>query len=573
MNTAVEFASRSQRLPRVNFARGARMCVAGLAVIAALGGCSVPPQHEDKASASGASSVAAEPKVAAPRSHLRLISSKQYFQSIGSLFGPDVLPNFSFAPFERTDGLVIAGAASVEVNETQVELYQRAATHIAGMVVAPERRDFLIPCKPKDPTAADKTCATKFLSYVGPRLFRHPLPPQRLEKLVAESGSYATQLGDFYTGLSMVLEGLLTSPNTLYIEEIAEPDPNNPGEERLNAYSLASRLSFFLWNMAPDDALLAAAAKGDLHRPEGRARVVDRMLASANLEAGVRAFFDDMLALEAFEVLSKDPQVYPAFTAVVARDAREQILRMLVDQLITKNGDYRDVFISRDTFVSTAMAPIYQISSPKNWIPYTAPMDSPRAGLLAQVGFLASHSHPGRSSPTLRGKALRELLLCQTVPPPPANVDFSALENPPAHLKTTRARVDFHLQNPACAGCHRLTDPIGLAFEGFDGAGKYRDTENGTAIDSSGTLDGKAFKNAVGLGEVLREHPALPACLVKRLYSYGIGRPVTRGERPLINYFNEGFAADKYRLPALMRKIALSEGFARVDDHSAPAAQ
>src|SRR6185503_18624306 len=143
------------------------------------------------------------------------------------------------------------------------------------------------------------------------------------------------------------------------------------------------------------------------------------------------------------------------------------------------------------------------------------------------VSFLASHAHPGRSSATRRGKALRELLLCQPVPLPPPNVDFSVLNDPTSPFKTARDRVNFHLQNPVCAGCHKITDPMGLALENFDGAGAYRAEEKGQEIDASGAFDGKPFTGAVGLGKALHDNPALTSCLVKRAYSYGSGSPTT----------------------------------------------
>ena len=185
------------------------------------------------------------------------------------------------------------------------------------------------------------------------------------------------------------------------------------------------------------------------------------------------------------------------------------------------------------------------------------PADSPRVGLLTQVSFLALHSHPGRSSPTLRGKALRELLLCQPVPSPPANVDFSALENPDPNIKTQRDRLEVHRKNPVCAGCHKITDPLGLALENFDGSGQYRDTEKGAPIDASGSFDGKNFVNAAQLGQDLHNSPALTSCLVKRVYSYAIGGPTGVADAATLAYFDERFARQGYRLPDLLRSIAL----------------
>ena len=127
------------------------------------------------------------------------------------------------------------------------------------------------------------------------------------------------------------------APQTLFVADRAEPDPARPGYARLDAYSLASRLSFFLWNAAPDDELLRAAGKGELDSEIGLAKAVDRMLASPRLETGMRAFFDDMLRFDDLVVLAKDPGIYPVFGAETIVDAREQTLRTLVDHLLVRN--------------------------------------------------------------------------------------------------------------------------------------------------------------------------------------------------------------------------------------------
>jgi len=257
-------------------------------------------------------------------------------------------------------------------------------------------------------------------------------PAKRTDGLLASGAAHAgaTSLNDFYAVLAAALEGMLISPELLFVIERAEPDPNNPGQLRLDAYSLASRLSFFLWNASPDDELLEAAESGELQTKDGLARAIDRMLASPRLVTGMRAFFDDMFGFDDFDTLSKDPLIYPAFTTVTAAAAREQTLRTVIDHLIVNDEDYRDLYTKRSTFMSPDLARLYGMPAPSGWTPYTFPPDSLRAGLLTQISFLALHAHPGRSSPTLRGKALREVLLCQHVPPPPPGIDFSALMNP-----------------------------------------------------------------------------------------------------------------------------------------------
>src|SRR5260221_76419 len=179
-----------------------------------------------------------------------------------------------------------------------------------------------------------------------------------------------------------------------------------------------------------------------------------------------------------------------------------------------------DLFTTRSTFMSMNLAAVYGVPSGNGWRPYEFPEGSPRAGLLMQVAFLAAHAHPARSSATRRGKALREVFLCQKVPTPPPNVDFSKLDDPDPSLKTARDRLHVHATNASCAGCHKIMDPMGLALEHFDGAGAYRATEQGAPLATRGALDGKAFNDADGSSRALHDHPALPSCLVNRAYSY-----------------------------------------------------
>ena len=507
-----------------------------------------------------------EPADASTPARVRLLTSDQYFNTIANIFGDSIKVNTPFPPMARTDGLLASGAASAGITAAQVEQYQRVATLIAAKVVDPAHRNFLIPCKPSNPKTADPKCARKFLGEAGRLLYRRPLTPEALQGATSRADEAAGQLHDFYRGLGMALEGMLISPDMLFVTDRSEPDPTRPGYLRLDRYSLASRLSFFLWNAAPDDALLASAEKGELYDADGRARVIDNLLRSPRLVTGLRAYFDDMLGFDAFNNLAKDSTVYPAFTGLTVQDAREQSLRMIVDQLVTKNRDYRDLFTTHETFISPSLAVLYDLPvASRDWVPYEFPADSPRIGLLTQIGFLASHAHPGRSSATLRGKAVRELLLCQRVPPPPGNVDFSIVNNPQSNFRTGRDRITAHSgSNPVCAGCHRVMDPMGLAFENFDGSGRFRQTERGADIDVSGNLDGKKFQDVAGLTQAFHDHPGLPVCLVKRMYSYATGGPTSKQDQPALKYFDSRFSSSGYKVPELMRTIALSSAFSTI---------
>lgn len=508
----------------------------------------------------------AEPAESASVVRTRLLTGAQYSNSIAQVFGADISESVlaPIPPMDRTDGLLTSGAAFVGITSDQISQIQLAAASIAEKVVDEDHRDFLIPCRPESITAADPACAGLFLSQSGRLLLRRPLEESQLAELVDIAGYAAQQTEDFYEGLALALEALLISPEFVFVVESAEPHPDQPDLMRLDSYSLASRLSFFLWNAPPDDALLQAAESGELHTWEGLERAVDRMLASDRLEEGMRNFFDDMLAFDEFESLAKDPLVYPMVTGTTLQHAREQTLRTIIDHLLIEEADYRDLFTTRKTFMSMPLATLYGIATAEGWQPYEFDEDSPRIGLLTHVSFLAANSHAVRSSPTLRGKALRERILCQKVPDPPPNVDFSGLEEA-EDATTARERLAVHNSNPSCAGCHLITDPMGLSLENFDGAGMFRQTENGAELDISGELDGIFYDDIGGLAHALRDHPKLSACLINRLYAYGTGGPVSlRYDRDILSWFEQQFEQADYRLPQLLRELALSQAFSSI---------
>lgn len=503
----------------------------------------------------------------------RRLSPEQYRQIISDVFGSFITFGGRFEPDVRDGGLLAIGAGKVGITARGIEEYDGMARNIAGQVVGEKNRATLIPCKPADPKAADDACAGKFLGQAGRLLFRRPMTDGELKAQVRVASDAAGMSKDFYTGLGVSLAVMLEAPQFLFHIQSREADPAHAGQYRLDAYSKASQLSFLLWNSTPDDELLTAASKGELNTTKGLTRQVDRLLSSPRVESGVRAFFVDMLGYDAFTNLSKDAQIYPNFTAPVTRDAQEQTLLTILDHVLQQNGDYRDIFTTRKTFLTPVLGSIYGVrlakTSPNSftdpWRVYEYPEGDPRAGILSHASFVALHSHPGRSSPTLRGKALRTFILCQRVPDPPGNVDFTVVQdtdNP--DFKTARDRVTAHMTTPACAGCHKLMDPMGLALENFDGGGGFRKAENGAQIDTSGELDGVKFKDAAGLAKAVHDNPSTTSCLVNRMSTYALGRTVTRGETAWVDALKKDFAAAGYRIPDLLRKVALSDELYRV---------
>ena len=495
------------------------------------------------------------------------LNGTQYRQIISDVFGPTIEIGGRFEPGVRRDGLLAVGSGRVTVTTTGLGEFDKMARSIATQVTAEPQRSALIPCTPKDAKKPDAACAKEFLGEVGRLLYRRPLTRDELKAQVDVASESAATNKDFYAGLGTSLWTMLIAPEFLFRQEFAEADPAHKGAYRLDAYSRAARLSFFLWNSAPDPELLDAAARGELDKPEGLARQVERLVASPRLEGGVRAFFTDMLGYDKFEGLAKDTVIFPKFNFKVSAQAEEQTLRTIADHLVTQRGDYRALFTTPKTFMSPMLASIYSVPVDPNggWQPFEFAKDDPRTGILAHISFTALHSHPGRSSPTLRGKALRELLLCQKVPDPPGNVDFTLVENADnPKYKTARDRLKAHASEAMCAGCHKIMDPIGLALEHFDSSGGYRTSEHGASIDTTGELDGMKFTDAADLGRVVSNHPAAPQCLVTRMYSYGVGRAVDKDEKEAVAALQKSFAAEAYRVPDLMRHIALSDQFTRV---------
>ena len=502
---------------------------------------------------------------------MRRLTQEQYRQIIADIFGPTVKLGGRFEPDVRDAGLLAVGASEVSVTPSGLEQYDQMARGIASQVVDEQHRGFLIPCKPASAAGPDDACAKQFLAKVGRLLYRRPLSEHELTDQVVAANAASAKVKNFYAGLGLSLAGMLEAPQFLFRQEAVEPDPDHAGAYRLTAYSKASRLSFFLWNAAPDPELLAAAESGELNSSKGLNRQVDRLLASPRLEAGVRAFFTDMLSFDQFDTLAKDPTLYPKFTFKVLGDAQEQTLKTIVDQLLVEKADYRDLFTTHKTYLTPLLASIYRVQAvfpdgmPAAWISYEFPKDAAQAGILTQASFVALHSQPGRSSATVRGKALREVLLCQKVPDPPGNVNFNLVQdtaNP--NYKTARQRLQAHATEATCVGCHKLMDPVGLALENFDTIGGFRTTENGAMIDASGELDGVKFTDVVGLGKAVHDNPATASCIVNRVYEFAAGHKPNKSEAEWVrNNLQKDFAANGYKFPELLRELATSDAFYR----------
>lgn len=549
MLPSISRVMRSRRLSRNLLA------VTAVAALAAIGGTSSGVAQQG---------APAEPETDGAPPVMRVLTQEQYRQSIADIFGSDIKVAGRFDRGQRpAEGRLLAiGTSSAGISAAGFEQFESMGRSIAGQVVDAKHRETLLPCKPADEKAFDSGCATQIVNRYGPLLYRRALAPAEVTSLVSKARASQARLGDFYSGMATTLSVMLVQPDFLFRIEKVEADP--AGGVRMDGYSKASRLSYFLVNSTPDAELLRAAGAGELHTQSGLARQVDRLLASPQLEKGMRAYLWDLLGFEHFDDIQKDPQIFPTYSTRIATDAQEQTLRTMVDHLLVQKADYRDVFTTRKTFLTRSLGSIYAVpvSTKKGWEAAEYPADSNRGGVLTDISFLALWSHPGRSSPTIRGKMLAEIFLCRTVPAPPGDVDFAVandISNP--NLKTARQRLDAHVTAAPCKGCHLQMDPMGFTLEKFDSVGAYRTTENGAVIDTSGSLGRRTFSDVEGLGQAMRDSPVVPACFADNLYRYGVGRNYTKGETAWRDYLRTSFEASGYKAPQLLRTIALSDAF------------
>ena len=322
-------------------------------------------------------------------------------------------------------------------------------------------------------------------------------------------------------GLSMLLQ----LPDFIFRSEVAIPSADGKSGT-LDSYSRATRLSFLMWNTTPDAELLRAAGSGELNTSAGLAKQVDRLMASPRLDAGMRAFFDDMLQLDTFDTVSKDSLLYPKWGSAMATSAREETLRTVIGLALHDNGDIRDLMTTRQTYIDRRLAVLYRVPFPftGDWVKYEFPADSGRSGILTQISMLSMFSHPGRSSPTKRGVALHGDLSLLAHARAAERRRFFRGQRPQQPNQNLARAVDGARHQQGLRGMpHSDSDPIGLSLEGFDTIGGYRTTENGEPIDVSATIQGKTFSGAQGLGQYMHDNPRYPACVARRLYSYSRG--------------------------------------------------
>ena len=422
-------------------------------------------------------------------------------------------------------------------------------------------RDRIFICRPAN-AGEQEACAKSILSSLMRRAFRRPVTGADLERSVRFCRSAQAE-GDFEAGIEMALSAILVSPDFLFRVERtpAGVEPNTP--YRISDLELASRLSFLLWSSIPDDELLDLAIRGEISKPAVLEQQVRRMLADARSEALVTNFASQWLHLRNLDSITPDMRLFPDFDDNLRQSFRKET-ELFFESIIREDRSVLDLIGADYTFVNERLAKHYGIPHVygSRFRRITLDTDSKRGGLLRHGSILAVTSYATRTSPVIRGKWVLDNII--GVPPPPPLPDVPALTDQTVDGSlSVRERLAEHRENPVCASCHNLMDPVGLSLENFDAVGRWRTLEAGAPINASGGLpDGSEFVGVAGLERALLQRPDLfVGTVAEKMLTYGLGRGVEYYDAPAVRKIIRETEAQDFRFSSLIMEIVNSKPF------------
>lgn len=482
---------------------------------------------------------------------MRRLTRNEYNNTVQDLLQLASAPARSFPAEELVRGFE-NNAKALSFPSLLAEQAVSAARELSDAAMA--RAKTWAPCAGAE---ADAGCARTFLAELGKRAWRRPLSEEEIARLmkVYEKGN------DFEDGLGLATQAMFISVPFFYRVEKGSGSQPTPWE-------MASRLSYLLWNSLPDDELFARADEGKLLSAKDIEAAATRMLKDSKALRTFETFNRQWLQIEPIGLVAKDPAVFSDWSNDYAGLLRESAALMAAD--IAMNGKIQDLFTSRAVFLNDALAPYYGVDPPGSSKMTKVELADParRSGFLSQGGMLASHAGFASTSPTFRGKFVREQFLCGVLPPPPPDVQVMIGAAPPG--QTTREHYAEHIDNPQCAGCHAPMDPIGFAFEGYDAIGHPRSQEHGKDIDARGEAsdtDLGTFDGLEELGQRLAQSEDVKACVARQWFRYAFGRIEGEADAEVLNALTEAVSGENtYR--ALVLKTVTSAAFRQLAERN-----
>jgi hypothetical protein len=426
----------------------------------------------------------------------------------------------------------------------------------------PSRRK-LFTCTPA--AGAEEACAREILATLVRRAYRGQGSETDVERLLAFWREGLRQR-DFDRGVQVALQRVLASPKFVFRAE-REPEGLPAGAAyRVSDLELASRLSFFLWSSVPDDELLEVATANRLSDPTVLERQVRRMLADPKSARLVDNFAGQWLYLRNLSNHQPNSMVFPDFDDNL-RQAFWQEAELFFESIVREDRNVLDLMSADYTFVNERLAKHYGIPNVYgSQFQRVTLTDEARRGLLGKGAILTVTSHATRTSPVVRGKWILDNVLNAPPPPPPPDVPSLPEAEESGRVLSMRERMEAHRQNPVCANCHQLFDPIGLAMEGFDAVGRSRERDGGSLgvpIDASGKLmDGTPVDGVVSLRRALLRQPEIfVGTVVEKLMTYALGRGVTASDMPAVRSIIRETAEQEHRFSAIVLGIVQSMPF------------
>ncbi len=489
---------------------------------------------------------------------MRRLTHVEYDNTVEDLLGVEGEPSADFAADVAMHGFT-NNAAGQNVTPTLTEQYIEAAEELSR--AATVNMPGLLGCDVV--TMGEEACIQQFIVDFGQRAWRRPLTPE-------EQGR-ATDLfnrvrGDYELDVSvqLLVQYFLLSPQFGYLVEPlpagAAPDSAVP----LDSWEVATRLSYFLLGSMPDDELFAEAAAGGLDTAEAVAAQARRLLELPRARERVGLFYTEWLRLRYIDRLQKDTSLFPDFDLTMGPLLREQVERFVQAVILEDGGTATDLLTAPYTFVNDELGAIYGVEGPPGSTLTRVDLDpTQRAGLLTHAAVLATLAHQNQTDPVSRGKFIRESVLCDIVPPPPVGL----VVNPPVVEPgtTTRERFAQHQEDPTCAACHALMDPIGLGFEHYDPLGQWRDMDNGGMVDATGEIVGTdvagTFDGAVELSQKLANSEQVMDCFAKTWLRFSLGRSEREEDHGALEVVGDKFAASGFKMSELLVALTETETF------------
>jgi hypothetical protein len=425
-------------------------------------------------------------------------------------------------------------------------------------ITAPASRQRLLA---REPARGKETAmAPEILARLAARAFRRPVTKPEVDRLVGLAAKSWQRGEKFEEGLALSVQAILVSPHFLYRGEL-QPEPDNPKAiHSVSEHALASRLSYFLWSTMPDDELFKQAERRTLRKnlePQVR-----RMLKDTKSRALVDNFAGQWLQLRNLATMTPDPKTFKNFDEPL-REAMRRETELFFEHLLREDRSVVE-FLSADyTFANKRLAKHYGLEGVhSDEFQRVSLSNTPRRGVLTHGSILALTSNPTRTSPVKRGKWVLDNLL--NAPPPPPPPDVPELKEGKELTGTLRQRMEQHRADALCASCHARMDPIGFAFENFDGIGAWRDKEGGHAIDASGELlTGETFKTASDFLAILSQEKKdqFVRTLADKMLTYALGRGLEYYDKCALDEITKSVSKSDYRFSSLIMAVAKSTPF------------